>query len=165
MTDLTETRHIEKVNDIDPTLKPFGQKAQTMPKGRLADRVACGLACLSGFLAFLTATLFFAGFAGNDTNPAGLASAFILSFGLGLFAIVPSLIVAKISYRAWRYGFDVKRGLYVLFLSLPWVVLSILIILYTPLPFYLGIIAFTLSSLICVWTCVSLSLLSKNKRS
>lgn len=165
MTNLTETRHIEKVNDIDPTLKPFGQKAQTMPKGRLADRVACGLACLSGFLAFLTATLFFAGFASNDANPAGLASAFILSFGLGLFAIVPSLIVAKIAFRAWKHGLKPKPGIAVFFLSLPWIILSSLILLYTPLPLYLGIIALLLSSLICVWTCVSLSLILKNRRS
>ncbi|RKQ69352.1 hypothetical protein DES40_2152 [Litorimonas taeanensis] len=139
-------------------IAPPHKTAATPAKGRLADLLACGLAILAAILSAFTALRFFLGFAANDTHLAGLSSAFIFSIFLGVFAVGPAIIIARLAFLGWKSGLVLKQALWVLCLGMPWVVLSVLIIKHTPLPIYAGWTAFTLSSLLCLWAAISIYL-------
>lgn len=125
------------------------------PKGRPADLIACALASLAAILAAIGSLLFFLGFAANDSVLAGLVSAFAFSVLLGAFAVVPALVIALIAWRGWKSGLRRKDAIWVIILCTPWVVLSSLAVLKTPLPIGLSFGAFFLSGLLLVWAVTS----------
>ncbi len=143
------------------TLSPIAEPAKPRPpapKGRLADLIAAGVSALSAVLACFTAVVFFAGFALNDTELGGLVSAFVFSALLGAFAIIPSIIIALIAARGYKYGLTRRAALWCVFLALPWVTLSLTVLIKTPLPAYMAAIALCLSSLMCLWALISVIL-------
>jgi hypothetical protein len=80
-----------------------------------------------GFIASLAATLwFFIGFAETDPGFSPASSAFLLSFLLGAFAIIPCAFIARLAWTAWRTGFALSHGIWSLFLSLPWIGLALI---------------------------------------
>ena len=126
-----------------------------LPKGRGADRIAAGVAALALVLSVLATAWFFAGFVENDPEFRASSSALLLSLGLGTFAIVPSAVVMRLAWRAYREGFTVADGLWTLMLMGPWVGLGALL-LRSPLPGWVAGAALGLAALLCLWALVSL---------
>ncbi len=149
------------VVDIIERIDEDPQPQKILARGRPADLLACVIAVITGFSSFIGATLFFLGFASNAGGLAELVSAFLLSFGLGVFAIIPSVIIAILTYRAWRFKLKIKQAIWTIFLSAPWIMLSVLLFIYAPLPKYMSILAFMLSTLLCLWGLISVFLASK----
>lgn len=140
------------VNSVIP------QETRPSPKGSKADLWAALTAALATVLALITTIIFFAGFLENDSYFNAVLAAFLLSAGLGIFAIGPSIVIAQISWRSYRFG-GTRRGAVLAFvLALPWVVLSALCWLYTPLPKWMSGIAFILAFLLAGWAFVSIFL-------
>lgn len=143
------------------TLKPVVVKPKAVKKaakGRLADLVATGLSLLAALLALMTSALFFLGFAMNSGGSGELISAFLFSALLGAFAIGPSLIIARLAFRGYKKGLTRRSAAMCLFLSLPWVALSLIVLTQAPLPAYISGLALLLASLLCLWAIISLAL-------
>lgn len=88
------------------------------------DRLIAGIAALGLLLSLATTLWFFVGFAETDPGFAPASSAFLLSFLLGAFAIIPCAIMMRLAWTAWRTGFRLSHGFWTLFLILPWVSLA-----------------------------------------
>ncbi len=128
-------------------------------KGRLADKVAAIIAMLASGLAVIGSVIFFAGFVANDNHLAAVVSAFSFTALLGAFAIVPPLLIARIAWRAHKQGGGARRGAaFSLLLALPWVILSALLLAYTPLPIWISGLAFIISILLTIWAVAGLFL-------
>lgn len=146
--------------DSEPLKPILGSQAapKSVPRGRLADLVAAGIACLAAALALLTAGLFFAGFAMNDAVGGELISALLFSILLGAFAIIPALLIARLAIRGYKNGLSRQAAAWSIFLSLPWVFLSLTVLTQAPLPQYIAATALLLSSLLCLWGAISLAM-------
>ena len=130
--------------------------ASRSPFIRPIDRVAATVAAFA-LLGSVAGTIwFFAGFLENDTEFRASSSAFLLSMGLGAFAIVPSALVLKLALGAWRRGFRMGDGWWTLAMMLPWVGLSVVVLARAPLPGWAGALALLLSGLLSLWAAVSL---------
>lgn len=138
--------------------RPKRKARKARPKGRPADLLACLIAALCAVLAAFGSLHFFLGFAANDSVLAGLVSAFAFSVLLGAFAVVPAVIISFIAWRGWKVGMTRKNTLWCICLTVPWVVLSILILLNTPLPKLLSGGALLLSTLLFLWAFITLIL-------
>lgn len=93
-------------------------------RGRPVDRLIAGVAGLGLLLSLVTTLWFFVGFAETDPGFAPASSAFLLSFLLGAFAIIPCAIIMRLAWTAWRTGFRLSHGFCALFLVLPWIGLA-----------------------------------------
>ncbi len=143
------------------TLKPVVSKPKAVkqtPKGRMADLLATGLSLFASLLAFITSALFFLGFVMNSGGSGELISAFLFSALLGAFAIGPSLIIARLAFRGYKNGLTRRAAAMCIFLSLPWIVLSLVVLTQAPLPAYISGLALLLASLLCLWAIISLAL-------
>ena len=107
-------------------------------------------------LAVVGTVWFFAGFLENDTEFRATSSAFLLSLGLGAFAIVPAAICLRLSLGAAIRGVRVGDCLWTLVMMGPWVGLSIVTLRRSPLPGWVGGLALMLSGLLSLWAVVSL---------
>lgn len=106
--------HVDHMTRNDPIL------VSDPPKGARADRLIAILAGI-GLIASIGATIwFFAGFYETDPGFSPASSAFLLSLGLGAFAIIPCAVISRLSWTAWRQGFQTHHGIWTLVLSLPW---------------------------------------------
>jgi len=126
------------------------------PKGRLADKLAASIALIAALLAIIGSVIFFAGFVANDSYFGAVVSAFTFTALLGAFAVGPPLIIARIAWSAYKKGGTKKDAAWALALSLPWLVLSALLITYPPLPIWVSGLAFIASLLLTVWAAISL---------
>lgn len=148
--------------DTDPliptvqTVKPPRTKA----KGRPVDLMAAIMAMIAALVSICMMIVFFLGFAENDSLPMGLLSAFALSALLGSFAIGPALYIAHLAFKAWKEGAGRKSAQRVFLLSLPWVILSGVLIVQTPLPLALTLAICVFASLLCLWSIASFFLAS-----
>ena len=134
------------------------------PQGRPADRLAAILAAVA-LLGSLGATLwFFAGFVETDPEFRAASSAFLLSMGLGAFAIIPSAVVMRLGWSAWRRGFRLRHGIWTLVLMGPWIGLSSVLVTQAPLPKIGPFIALGLSTVLCLWALISLIIEAKIAR-
>lgn len=138
---------------------PVKRKTAKSPaRGRPADLAACAIASCAAFLAAITSTLFFLGFAANDSVLTGLLSAFTFAFLLGAFAVVPSVLTAFLAWRGWKSGLSRKNAVWVIILMAPWTALSGITMLNTPLSKTLSGGAFFASGLLLFWAIISLIL-------
>ena len=144
-----------------PEKAPHKRKPAGPPKGRPADLLACGIAIIAAVLAALGSALFFLGFAANDSVLAGLVSAFAFSVLLGAFAVGPAVIIAFIAWRGWKSSMSRANAFWVILLTLPWVILSWLALLMTPLSKLLSLCALGFSFLLLAWGFISLILSSR----
>ncbi len=120
------------------------------------DRVAAIIAALALLLSIAGTVWFLAGFLENDTEFRASSSAFLLSMGLGAFAIIPSAVALRLSMGAWRRGFRRIDGLWTLVMMVPWTLLSIVVLSRAPLPGWVGWLALLLSTLLSLWAAASL---------
>ncbi|GLQ20576.1 hypothetical protein ACFFUB_00820 [Algimonas porphyrae] len=134
----------------DPLLRP------ALPRGRPADRLAAGLAAL-GLVGSTLATLwFFLGFFETDPAWAPASSAFLLSLGLGAFAIIPCAVTMRLCWTAWRHGFQPAHALWTLFLMAPWIGLAVVAGRSDWLPLWLSAGPLLIAIPLCLWASVSL---------
>lgn len=141
----------------DP-IQPLLSAENPALKGRRADFLASVLAAIGALSAFTIAIWFFFGFAENDTRPEHLFSALIFTLGLFGLAIVPFSIIARLAFITYKTGGKSAFYLWTIFLSLPWLGLGILSVIFTPLPFWVGALASLLSVLLILWAIISLIL-------
>ncbi len=134
------------------------RSVKTPVAGRPADLLACIIASLAAILAALGSLIFFLGFAANDSVLAGLISAFVFAVLLGAFAIGPAMITAFIAWHGWKSGMSRKNAVWVVVLTMPWVILSALALVKTPLPKLLSVGALVLSALLLGWAFATLIL-------
>jgi hypothetical protein len=106
---------------------------------------------------------FFAGFFETDPEFRAASSAFLLSLGLGAFAIIPSAVIMRLAWTAWRTGFRHGHGIWTLLLAGPWLGLSGVMIARAPVPKIVPAIAFALAFCLCLWAVISL-FLDRRKR-
>ncbi|WP_416878550.1 hypothetical protein [Litorimonas sp.] len=155
------------------TLTPVADRPQPKRKGvkapvagRPADLLACLIASLAAILAAFGSLVFFLGFAANDSVLAGLISAFVFAALLGAFAVGPALIIAFVAWRGWKSGLSRKNAVWVIVLTMPWVILSGLAWLKTPLPKLLSVAGLVFSGLLLGWALATLILsFKRNLRS
>ena len=133
-------------------------RAKPAPKGRTADRLAAIIAFVATALAVLAAGIFFAGFVENDKAFGAVIAAFLFTALIGAFAIIPPLIIGFLARRSYKRGAVRRDLLWALVLALPWTILSVLIMLYTPLPIWISLAAFIVSLLLTLWAVISLFL-------
>jgi len=134
-------------------------------KGRLADRVAAIIAASALGLSLLLSALFFAGFVANDYHIFAITSALGLSLFLGSFAIIPMAIVIILALKAYRQGGNSGLYLWALCLILPWLILSIICLIYTPLPVWMSFCAILFAATLTFWAILSLILEIKHQKS
>jgi len=147
----------------DP-IQPLVSSDKPAPKGRRADLLACVLAAIGAFLALVIAIWFFFGFAENDTRPEHLFSVLIFTLGLFGLAIIPFTIIARLAFITFKTGGRPSFYLWTIFLSLPWLGLGILSVIYTPLPVWVGTLAGLLAVLLVLWAITSIILNRRLKK-
>ena len=125
-------------------------------RGRPVDRLAAVLAALALLGSIGVTAWFFLGFVENDSEFRASSSALLLSLGLGAFAIVPSALVLRFGLQAMATGFRTVHGLGTLLLTLPWVGLSVLLLIHSPLPTPAPAAALVLSGLLSLWASTGL---------
>ncbi len=124
--------------------------------GTLADLLICILAALMGVTALGYSTFFFIRFLENDTYFWGVLSAFILCFGLGAFAYIPAVFLSFIGWRAHKRG-SIRRDLvWALGLTLPWVLLSAIMVFVSDLQKNYSVPSLCLTGLLFAWAVISL---------
>lgn len=114
------------------------------------------VAIIALILSTLMTLWFWLGFLETDPAPMPALSSGLLALGLGAFAMVPAGLLIRLTRTAWRQGFQRSHGLWSLFLTFPWIMLSILLILYAPIPALVGMITLILSLTLCLWALISL---------
>ena len=135
-------------------------------RGRPVDGWAVAIAALALALSIAGTLWFLSGFIETDPEFRAASSAFLLSVGLGGFAIIPSAVVMRLTWTAHKDGFRPALGWWTFLLMLPWIGLGGLWILRTPLPRWAGWTAVLLASLLCLWAALSLIVhYGRNRRS
>lgn len=143
---------MEPVVPIVKTSKP----APSPARGALADLIASVIAGLAAIAAFGFSVLFFSRFLENDTHPWGIFSAFLLCFGVGAFGYIPAGLISLIAWRAHKRGATQRGLLLCIILILPWIALSLALLIVSDLPkFYSAPILITVL-LLTAWVLISL---------
>lgn len=125
-------------------------------RGTLADLLICILAALSGLSALGYACLFFIRFLENDTHFWGVLSAFVLCFGVGAFAYIPAAFMSFIGWRAHKRGRITRDLIWALGLTLPWLLLSIIMVIVSDLQKIYSLPILAVVVLFVAWTVISL---------
>jgi len=111
---------------------------------------------LAGATALGYSVLFFTRFLENDTHLWGIISAFILCFGVGAFGFVPAGLTAFIGLRAHKKGTVLKETLWALFLILPWLGLSFILVFISDLAKIYALSLFATTALLTIWVGISI---------
>ena len=107
-------------------------------------------------------SVFFIGFLENDTHIWGVASAFLLCFGVGAFAYVPAIITARIAWFAYKKG-AAKTGLiWAIGLLTPWIILAIVLTFISDMPKIYSLPILITVVLLTAWALISLQKLIPN---
>jgi hypothetical protein len=125
-------------------------------KGRPADRIAAGIAAIALFASIVGTLWFFSGFFETDPGFAPASSALLLSLGLGAFAIIPSAVILRLCWTAWRQGFRVAYGWWTVLLAGPWIPVGFLCLQSDWLPLWLGVVPLLTAVPITLWALISL---------
>ncbi|MEP1231628.1 MAG: hypothetical protein ABJG88_13220 [Litorimonas sp.] len=155
---------LDRASDDSAIVSPVVEDVPSaVSKGRLADRLAAIIAACALGLALLLSFLFFTGFVVNDYHILAITSALGFSLFLGAFAIVPMGIIVVLALRAYRNGGNINIYLWVLCLILPWLILSLLCLIYTPLPAWMSLTAVLCALSLTFWGIISLGFEVKYK--
>lgn len=125
-------------------------------RGTLADLIACVISAVAGLIAAGYSALFFVRFLENDTHFWGVASAFILCFGVGAFAYIPALINGLIAWKAYKNGAAQKALLWSIALLLPWCALAFALTFISDMPKIYSLPIFLTALLLMAWALISL---------
>ena len=136
--------------------KPSSKKAVISAKGTLADLVAGILSIVLGAAALGYSILFFTRFLENDSHLWGVISAFILCFGVGAFAYIPAALTSWIAIRAYKNRSNRKELYLALFLIVPWVLLSLILVFISDLKNIYAVPALISVTLLLLWAVISL---------
>jgi len=143
---------MEPIVPIVKTAKP----ALTAARGTWADLIASIIAAIAALLAFGYSALFFSRFLENDTHLWGILSAFLLCFGVGAFAYIPSGLTSLIAWRSYKNG-ATQRGLITsIVVILPWIVLSAALLFVSDLPRLYSLPILITVALLTAWSLISL---------
>jgi hypothetical protein len=142
---------------MEPIVPIVETKAASSPaRGTLADLLAFILACLAALTALSYSILFFSRFLENDTHFWGIASAFLLCFGVGAFGYVPAALTARIAWKSHKSG-ATKRGLVIaLLLIVPWFILAISLVFVSDMPKLYSLPIALMVILMGFWAVISL---------
>ena len=140
---------------------PIYDNSETPPDkipvgGTLADLIVCILSALAGVIALGYSCLFFLRFLENDTHLWGVLSAFIFCFGVGAFAYVPAALMSLIGWRAHKKGRIGRDLMWALTLTLPWLLLSIILVFVSDLQKIYSVPLLILTVILLIWTVMSL---------
>ena len=127
-------------------------------RGTLADLLASLLSGMAGVVALGYSLLFFTRFLENDTHLWGIISAFILCFGLGAFGYIPAAWNSLIAYKMYKRGSNMKSLMLSLVLSVPWFLLSLVLLFVSDLPKIYALPVFITSALLLGWALITVSL-------
>ena len=136
------------------------------PKGRAADKLALLITVIAIVLTLIMAGLFFTGFIANDNHLEAVISALLLTIFLASFAIGPLIAIGWAAHKAYHFGGNFKLYLRVFLLIMPWLILLILCLLYTPITWWVNIMALVFAALLTFWASFSMILevkASKNR--
>lgn len=125
-------------------------------RGTLADLIACVTSAAAGLIATGYSALFFFRFLENDTHFWGVASAFILCFGVGAFAYIPAAINGLISWRSYKYGATKKALIWSIALLLPWCTLGLALTFVSDIPKIYSLSMLITALLLMAWALISL---------
>jgi len=132
--------------------------------GRTTDKLAAIIAATALGLSILLSGLFFAGFVVNDYHFGAISSALALTLFLGSFAIAPMAIILILARKAYRNGGSVRLYAWGLLLIVPWQGLSILCLIFTPMPIWMSLMAVIFALFLTIWSMISLILELKYRR-
>lgn len=135
---------------IDP--KPTASPA----RGTLADLIACVLAGLASLIALAYSALFFSRFLENDTHIWGVASAFLLCFGVGAFGYIPAGLTSRIAWRAYKGGAERRSLVVAIILTGPWIILSLALLFVSDMSKLYSFPIVITVSLLAAWALISL---------
>jgi len=125
-------------------------------RGTLADLIASILAALAAVMAFGYSALFFSRFLENDTHLWGVASAFLLCFGVGAFGYIPAAIISFIARRSHKNGAHKKPLLWALIVLIPWLILALILTFVSDMPKIYSIPTLITVLLLTAWVLISL---------
>lgn len=136
--------------------KPKVKKAVISAKGTLADLIAGILSAILGATALGYSILFFTRFLENDSHLWGIISAFILCFGVGAFAYIPAALTSWIAIRAYKNRSSRKDLYLAIFLIVPWVLLSLILVFISDLKNIYALPILISVTLVLFWAVISL---------
>lgn len=148
---------------MTPIVPIHDPKPKAARLGAPADLVAAVLAGLSALIAFGYSAVFFTRFLENDAHLWGIVSAFLLCFGVGALAYIPAGIISRIALRAHKIGAGRKGLIWALILLLPWICLSLALVLISGLPKFYSLSILAIAALLTAWAAISLSRLKPAK--
>lgn len=125
-------------------------------RGTLADLIACGISATAGLIAAGYSALFFVRFLENDTHFWGVASAFILCFGVGAFAYIPAAINGLIAWKAYKNGAAQKALFWSIALLLPWCAFALALTFVSDMPKIYSLPILITVLLLMAWALISL---------
>ena len=142
---------------MDPIVPIIDPKPTAPPvRGTLADLIACVIASFATLIALAYSALFFSRFLENDTHIWGVASAFLLCFGVGAFGYIPAGLTGRIAWKAYKGGAE-RRGLMVAIILIgPWIILSFALLFVSDMSELYSLPIVITVSLLAAWALISL---------
>lgn len=134
-------------DELMSSVRPAKTKA---PKPRVGSFLLSWLAIIAGLAVLAGSGYMFYLFAENDWGVKVLLSAFALCFGAGSLAFGPLFIIARLIGQG-RKNPAQKQAIWVLALSVPWLIAGGVLITYPNAMRYAGILALALSALFILW--------------
>lgn len=144
---------MDPIIPIEAEAKPRPEPA---PRGARADQLAAYLAFASALLAFCSSAYLFARFFENDDNSWGSLSAFLFCFGGGAFAYIPAWLTGKIALKSYKTGPHKKAYQLALFLVVPWFLLALILLFFSPLATLYSLAIALITLLLVLWASYSL---------
>ena len=138
----------------EPIITPVGTPAARTTDGshsRIGSFILSWLARVAAVAVLIGSAYMFYRFAENDFGAKVLLWAFALCFGAGALAYGPLFIIAGLLKRS-RKTPTKRQAVWVLALSLPWVMAGGILITYPNFMRLLGVATMSFSSLFAVWS-------------
>jgi len=141
----------------------LGAPADTLlPVGFL--RVIFTLSLITMMGTFFLSAYFLFGFAQTDTGVLTLLSSAALCFGVGAMGYLPSGIMAYWTRRNLDGDWSAGRYWLAILLLLPWIALSLILILRSALPAPYGFLALIITLILMLWPLAGLIGVSKRRK-
>lgn len=134
----------------DALMSPARPIKQKEPSARVGSFLLSWLAVIAGIAVLAGSGYMFYLFAENDFGVKVLLSAFALCFGAGSLAFGPLFIIARL-IRNGRKMPTKRQAVWVLALSVPWLLAGGILVTYPNAMRFAGLLAVVLSALFILW--------------